>query len=414
MNTETPLTESPALAGTPGRNAKGSGTGLAWLALALALAALCAAAWTWWQGQHASRDQATQAADELQRLGQRLADFDARSGKMESRLADMAAADPGQRLDRIEQDVGALQEAARQWESAQQESAAWSRSMQAVVENNQLRLAGLEARLVKLSARSMDSSAELDLDEIDYLLRMAQERLQLFADAKNAARALELADAHIAAFDRPLYAGLRHELSLARQRIASLSLPDVQLLNDKMDMLQGGLAELPFKGETGAATGSAATADPGWWARIRNAFASLVTVRHTAVEEDQVPVLADQELIRQGAWLQLELARYAVVRRDQPAYDAALRKLSAALQRWFEPSGQHGQGVTALLAELQAVNIAPTLPDISAPWLALRALRDAGAAAPAADAPAPEAGDAPPQAPDGAQTGQAGSGEIAE
>ncbi len=382
MKTDISMTEHLSIAGKEDQDQPARrGMGLALLATVLALAALCATGWLWWQNVRETQGEARQFAAELNRQGQLLAKLDARSGALASQLSALAAADPGQRLNTLGQELGSLQETSRQWQSLQDETAAWRRSMQAVMESTQDRLAGAEARLTVLSARNIDSSAELDLDEVDYVLRLAQERLALFADPQTADRALAIADRHIAAMDNPMYIGLRRELSAARQKLALLNPPDYPTLERKLDLLQSGLTSLTFKGESVIAGQPANSGDSGWWARIRNAFSGLVTVRRSTAAENEFPVLADQELIRQRAWLELEVAGLAILRRDQQAYSAALNRFSATLQRWFEPSGQGWQGAMDLLAELKLLHIAPAMPDISAPWTALQALRGSGVSA---------------------------------
>jgi uroporphyrin-3 C-methyltransferase len=382
MNTDISMTEvhssaSKADQEQPARR----GTGLALLAVVLALASLCVTGWFWWQNASEKQGEARQFAAELGRQDQLLAKLDARSGALASQLSALAAADPGQRLDQLEHELGSLQTGSKQWRSFQDETAAWRRSMQALMAGMQDRLAGTEARLAVLSARNIDSSAELDLDEVDYVLRLAQERLALFADPRAADRALAIAERHVIAMDNPMYIGLRRELSSARQKLALLQLPDYPTLERKLDLLQSSLASLGFKGANVTAGQPAGSDDSGWWARIRNAFSGLVTVRRSTADENEFPVLADQELIRQRAWLELEVARLAVLRRDQQAYSAALDRISNNVQRWFEPAGQGWQGTMDLLAELKLLNIAPAMPDISAPWTALQALRSSGVSA---------------------------------
>lgn len=357
------------------------GTGLALLAMVLALASLCVSGWWWWQNASEKQGAASQFAAELGRQDQLLAKLDARSGALASQLSALAAADPAQRLDQLEQELGALQAGSRQWRSFQDETAAWRRSMQALMESTQDRLVGTEARLAVLSARNIDSSAELDLDEVDYVLRLAQERLALFADPQAADRALAIADRHIAAMDNPMYTGLRRELSSTRQKLALLQLPDYPALEGKLDLLQSSLASLGFKGENVTAGQPAVSGDSGWWARIRNAISGLVTVRRSTADELELPVLADQELIRQRASLELEVARLAILRRDQQAFSAALDRFSNYVQRWFDPTAQAWQAAVDILGELKLLNIAPPMPDISAPWNALQALRSSGVSA---------------------------------
>lgn len=392
MNTDISMTEAHSSASTadqgpPARRA----TAPVLLAMVLALASLCVSGWWWWQNANEKQGAASQFAAELSRQDQLLAQLDARSGALGAQLSALAAADPGQRLDQLEQEVGTLRAGSGQWHAFQDATEAWQRSLQALMESTQDRLVGTEARLAVLAARNIDSSAELDLDEVDYVLRLAQERLALFADPPAADRALAIADRHIAAMDNPMYTGLRRELSSARHKLSLLNLPDYPALERKLALLRSSLAALDFKGENVMAGQPASTGDAGWWARIRNTFSGLVTVRRSTADELELPVLADQELIRQGLWLELEVARLALLRRDQQAYSAALDRISNNVQRWFDPSAQAGPAAMDILGELKQLNIAPPMPDISAPWTALQALRHSGAFVPLPRQPVPPA-----------------------
>jgi uncharacterized protein HemX len=381
MNTDISMTEAHSSASKADQEQPpGRGAGLALLAVVLALTSLFVSGWLWWQNASDKHGEATQFTAELSRQDQLLAKLDTRSGALGSQLSALAAADPGQRLDQLEQQLGALQAGSGQWRSFQDQTEAWRRSMQALMESTQDRLAGTEARLAVLSARNIDSSAELDLDEVDYVLRLAQERLALFADPQAADRALAIADRHIAAMNDPMYIGLRRELSAARQELSLLNLPDYPALERKLDLLQSSLAALRFKGENVTAGQPAGSGESGWWARIRNAFSGLVTVRRSTADENEFPVLADQELIRQRVWLELEAARLAILRRQQQAYSAALERLSDNVQRWFDPTAPGWQAAMDILGELKPLDIAPSMPDISAPWTALQALRGSGVA----------------------------------
>ncbi len=399
MNTDISMTENPSSDDTEDKGRpKKRGVGLALLAMVLALASLCGTGWLWWQNSRGAEDENMKFAAELSHQDQKLAKLEAGSAALASQVSKLATADPNQRLTELEQSLAAVQRASAEGKSFRDETTLWTRSMQASMENAQARLAGAESRLSALSARAVDSKSELDLAEVDYLLRLAQERLALFGDTRTADRALEIADQHIAAFDNPMFLGLQREIASARQKLSQLALPDYQELEEKLDVLQSSLDALAFKGDSEPSEQPADSADSGWWARIRNAFSGLVTVRRSTAVEQDLPVLADQELIRQRAWLQLEVARWAALRRDQAAYQAALDRFSTALKRWFEPSQQGAQQALGILHELKLLNIDPPLPDISAPWAALRALRGSGVSAPVHSNPAPQA-EQPPQPP---------------
>jgi uroporphyrin-3 C-methyltransferase len=354
-----------------------SGNGLAVLALLLALASATGVAWWFWQNFTAGNAAATQQAAASALEAQRIADLDSRIGILESSLASLGSADPSARINTLEQGVDSLQGSATQWQAFQQETAAWTRSMQAAIEGDEARLATAEARLAVLSARSMDSAAELNLAEVDYVLRLAQERLELFSDTRTADQALRIASQQLAAFANPLHVGLQQEIAAARLKLSTVSEPDHARIYATLDSLQLAVLTLPFKGEGADENGALPEVGTNWWERIKQSFSGLVTVRRNSEIENTVPMLADQDLIRQHAWLELEIARLAALRRDQLSWTAALNRFAATQAQWFEPASQASRDVVAQLGDLQQQDIDPAMPDISAPLAALQAVRAA-------------------------------------
>ena len=361
---------------------KAPGRGLAFLALLIALAAAGGAGWLLWQDYSASGEQAEKMAAATAKLDQQLSQLDNRVSSLDTRVSGLASANPDSRLKSIEQELEALDDASKSGKAFQAETSAWTHSMQAAIEGDQARIAGIEARLAALSAKEMSGSTELDLAEIDYVLRLAQERLQLFGDTRTAEQALAIADQHIAAFDNPLYLGLRREIASAQQALQQVVSIDYSSVYRSLDTLQSGIADLSFRGAESTEDSVAADDDTGWWARIKSALSGLVTVQRQSEEESQIPVIADQVMIRQHAWLELEVARLAAMRRDQSAWANSLSEFSDTLKAWFAPETPALRSLEVILSELQSVNVDPALPDISAPWLALQAIRASGVSAP--------------------------------
>jgi uroporphyrin-3 C-methyltransferase len=373
-----------------GRNS----AGLNWLALLLAAAALVLAGWMWWQGEQDRSQQQTawQAQqqlyqDELARLEASLAAAQDSSTRQSSELS----SDLQHRLQ-------ALEETQNAGEDFRSETSAFSRSAQAALEDSQARLNSLEENLRNLSARSGQSDTQLELEEIDYLLRMAQERLELFGDTRNADRALQLADQQIEAFDNPMFIALRREIAAARQALAAADVPDMIKLGAELDGLQDSLEQLPFRTgvvETASSepVDAAATTEQPWWERLKATLSSLVTVRRVDDAELAMPVLADQLALRQRAWLQIEQARLAALSREQTLYQDSLAQAEATITRWFAGNDPQVKLAISGLQALQQRNVDPPMPDISAPWTTLRSLREAGLSpAPQAAEPAAEAG----------------------
>jgi len=325
---------------------------------------------------------------------------------------DPAAADA--RISTLENQVRQFSSTSGDTAQFQAETAAWTRTMQAAMEGVQARLSGAEARLASLSARRMDSSAELDLAELDFVLRLAQERLQLFHDTKTANQALAIAQRHLEAFDNPMYLALRNEIATARRELAAVATADFAGIYTGIDDIQSSLVSLPFRTDSQTTEMDAITADAGWWERITGALSNLVTVRRSEeVADADALALADQELIRQRAWLEAETARLAALRQDQAAYSAAFKRLLVTLQRWFQPGTPQMTPILQRISELQSQPVDPAMPDISAPWAALQAMRASGLTAPAvaplpgqpaADQPEPLDSAADPEEPSAAES----------
>lgn len=373
---------SPALpGGEPAEVDRGRSpaTALAVLALLLALAGIVGSGWLLWNDFRVREAAAAATAADTAQIAQKESRLDARLQAFEAELARLGADGASSRLSTFEERLRALEDGTRAAELMRGEQAALSRSLQASLEGAHARMAALEARLDGLEADGLDGSTELDLAELDYLLRLAQERLLLFGDVRTAERALGIADAQAAAFDDPAFIGVRDEIAAARRALAHVNLPDTAALDRELDAIQDRLQALPFRGAQPAQPAADAQPQAGWWARLREALAALVTVRRTTGESERLPPLADQDLIRQRAWLEVERVRLAAMRRDANEYQMALQRTRATLERWFEPRDRGTQASLQALASAAELDIDPELPDISGPWTRLRALRELGA-----------------------------------
>jgi uroporphyrin-3 C-methyltransferase len=374
------------------------------LALMLAVASAVGVGWLWWQQFNAGSATTAEFAAAAAREAQQVASLESRIGTLEARVTSLGSADPTGRINTLEQDLTTLQDSASRWQAFQQETSAWTRSMQAAIEGDQARLATAEAHLAVLAARNMNSAAELNLAEIDYVLRLAQERLELFADVRTANQALAIAGQQLAAFNNPLYVGLQQDIAAARLQLAQVIGPDYITIYASLDSLQSAVLALPFKGEGATENGAPAEGETSWWGRIKQSFSGLVTVRRDNEIANSIPVFADQDLIRQHAWLELEIARLAALRRDQLAWTAALNRFAAVLAHWFDPGSAAARDALARLTNLKQVEIDPAMPDISAPLTALQAMRAAAAPAPVSvpvQEPVPAPAPVPPEVTEG-------------
>jgi len=101
-----------------------------------------------------------------------------------------------------------------------------------------------------------------------------------------------------------------------------------------------------------------------------------VTVRRRVSEEESLLSLEDKDYLRQGLWLQLESARLALMRNDAGVYASSLDRVEGTLEQFFKHGSPPVQALLNDVAAMKQLEIAPEMPNISAPWTQLRQLRD--------------------------------------
>lgn len=352
-----------------------SGKGLAILALLVALAAVSESGWRWWQTRSAGSDGQTQQEMLLQlqqaqqQLTQSVGNNKARLDGLDTSVNPGEFSSLGEKVQSIENKISGLQ-------GQSSEDKAFMAALQGSVRSNGLRLSTVESGLTSVAASAQNSSVALDIAEIDFLLRVANERLQLFSDLSAADLALQAADVQIEALADPLYLSVRQRIATSRQALAAVPRIDRVELATRITAMQAGIPKLPFRGEVESAPAPELAADTGWWASLKHTLSSLVTVRRRVPEDETLLSLEDKDYLRQGVWLQLESARLALMRNDATTYIGSLHRVSKTLKQFFKNGSSTIKAMLLDVAALERANVAPQMPDISAPWTQLRQLRD--------------------------------------
>jgi len=360
------------------------------LALLLAIVSVAASGWLLWQAYAAGADGVSrqEAVAQLQLKQERLANsvstFEAQLDATESPVDPAEFSSMGEKVASVERKITAVQ-------GQSTEGMASVAAVQGSVRSIEQRLSVVEAGLVNVAVKSQNSSVELEIAEIDFLLRAANERLQLFSDPIAADLALQAADVQIEALNDPMFLSVRQRIASSRHALAAIPRVDRVQLSAKISELQNNVPALPFRGEAVARPEPELPADAGWWESLKQTLSSLVTVRSRASEDQSLLSLADKDYLRQGLWLQFESARLALMRNDAATYTASLTRVDATLEQFFENGSSPVQAMLLELAAIMPVEIAPEMPDISAAWTQLRQLRDSRRLL--QTAPAVEAGD---------------------
>ncbi len=352
-----------------------SGNSIAILALLVAFAAVSATGWQWWQTRTAVPESASQQEsldrlqDAQQQLANSVASFEAQLDTVESPVDTVELSRRNERLLAAESKIADVV-----GQSAEVQASI--SAVQGSVRSLEQRLSAAESGLISVASSSQNSSVELDIAEIDFLLRAANERLQLFSDPIAADLALQAADVQIEALNDPMFLSVRQRIATARQALATVPRVDRVQLSSQLTALQLKAAELPFRGETKAAPAPELPDDAGWWESFKQTLASLVTVRRRVPEDQTALSLDDKDYLRQGLWLQIESSRLALMRNDAQAYAGSLDRLNDTVEQFFYNGSSEVQVFLLEVATLKGITIAPAMPDISGPWTQLRQLRD--------------------------------------
>ena len=351
------------------------GSALSFLSFMIALVALLGTAWMWWQDQASQGLEEERVFKEIARLESNDSEVSLKLSQIRNEVDSLISGDMGAEFDALQKRIETDRSKMADVEQTIREQLALSRSLQAATDSMQGRLLAAEAAVTGMSTRELDAGGELDLAEVDYLLRLANERLKLFSDPSAADQALEVADMHLAAIDNPMYLGVRQDIAAARRDLASLEMPDYLEIANELDSIQQSIPGLPFRGEEVVAPAAGQVEGESWWEKVKSVFSNLVTVRRSTDQENERISLQDKDFIRQRVWLQLEIAHLSLMRRDQQAFRSSLERVQESMSEWFDPADARFQSANQDISELLAIEVQVEVPDITAPWSTLRLLR---------------------------------------
>ncbi|MBV1930217.1 MAG: uroporphyrinogen-III C-methyltransferase [Porticoccaceae bacterium] len=279
----------------------------------------------------------------------------------------------------------------------------------AQITDTELALSAQAKAIAKLSSLNRD---QWIYTELEYLVRLANQRLLTERRPQGALALLEAADKLLASLDDARALSVRGVLARDISALRSVAIVDREGIYSRLGALTPavlGLAALPSENLSELATAStiSAGADSAnknlanggdktaesittediastgtWydqiWLNAKSAF-SRFGRDHFHVRYRDMPVepliSADQEQwLRHDMAINISTAQQALLRDEQQIYQASLTTIGHHLQRYFQGSHE----VLAVMAEVEAlrkVNIKQDLPDISSSIEALRQLQ---------------------------------------
>ncbi len=222
------------------------------------------------------------------------------------------------------------------------------------------------------------------LAEAEYLLRLANQRLQLERDWNGALGLLQAADAVLVETRNPGLTRIRETLAqdmLALRQAPALDATGAVL---RLQALQQQLPQLPWLPDrllpdTGVDLLASEAQQPlpeSWygqlWHKMMSALTGLVRIRERTGDV-AAPLSPDQQYyLQQNMNLMLEQAQAALLREQAELYEHSLQRVQNWLQQYLLIEDDRTRAVQQSLQELQAWPVAPARPDISRSLLQLQ------------------------------------------
>ena len=257
-------------------------------------------------------------------------------------------------------------------------------SLRQLESNFDAEIGRLRQQLASVQSQQRSAAAEPSLDwklqEAEYLLRVASQKLLLEADTRSAIALLEDADAALLASGNNRVYATREAISAELLQLRNVEAIDRQGLYLQLGMLATQLTNVEMRSsmrqnfenrrareaqsvEVGRSSGSDSAAT-GWLDASLDFLGSVFVWRKR--EESSVVMLApgSENIIRQNLQLMLEQAQLALLMRDNEVYRRSLGKSLEWIRLYVVTDTPAAQLVIDGLLELGAMDIDPVLPSL--------------------------------------------------
>lgn len=221
-------------------------------------------------------------------------------------------------------------------------------------------------------------SQEQDADERDwlhaeaaYLLRLANQRLQLEGDVPSAAALLRTADARLVDANNPALTPVRREIASELAALQAVPQVDRDGTYLALNALQEQIAGLRLSQEIEEPAVSSGIEQPPsgplqrQLARFGEELKDLVVIRNHDEALETLITPEQETYLRQSLRLILEQTQLALLDENQTLYETSINKALDLLDSYFDTSRSETQGVITRLETLRGLDITPELPDIS-------------------------------------------------
>jgi uroporphyrin-3 C-methyltransferase len=341
----------------------GSGRGLGTIALILAVVACIATVYMWYrfdvQGRHRQEISAANLSGDLKAVTE-----SARA--LEKRQDVLSAAQ--QKLDTSQDDLGRLIQ--EKLESSVN-----------TLREQQEALAASVSKIYESMDRSIDSWA---LEEVEQLLRMANQSVSLAGDIKGGIIGLELADKRLTELGNPELLEVRRLIAEELGQLKAVGQADLPGIAFRLAGIIATIDKLPLVNEPDRplAAGSsqpAPVAEENMWMEAGQDLLDDLKglIRIQKVSEPAKPLLPPEQryFLVGNLRLMLSAAQIAVLHADTATFKANVEQATLLLSDYFDTEQQSVKSALADLQNLAAENLASDRPNISGSVVELQSIK---------------------------------------
>lgn len=232
-----------------------------------------------------------------------------------------------------------------------------------------------------VSDLSVDDRESWQIAEVQYLLRLANQRLIMTGDTLSAEALLRSADTILRELDSPELTPLRAAVADDLAAVRAVPRLDTQGLYLRLDALIGQTDELVLFELPERDSPEPIEVSDDWRERLSQGYDAAVEKlsEYIVVSRRDVPIetLMDPQyegLVRQNMRMLLEQAQVAMLSGNQELYEQSLERARGWVTQFFKDDEEAATAMAAELAELGREQVAVTLPDLSASLSALDTL----------------------------------------
>lgn len=296
------------------------------------------------------------------------------SADLQSQLADVQTAVAV--LNQATAPLGQLQQEMTQIQSDQVQVAEIASAVKSTSDNVSEQLGVLVTDLAETRTRlellEGNRAQEYLLAEVEYLLRIAIQRIQAGRDVATGLSLMLSADQTLSAADDAELFPIRRALATDIAALRALPAIDrdglyleLAAAADRIDRLSMSPIELAQ-----APAGKVAEGDQG----LMQTLSSFVTVRQRANPIDPLPTPTEAVYARQNLRLMLEQAQLALLDENSVTWQSTLERAQAWADRYFLDDSEQ-QSLMTTLARLQGLPVAQDIPRVGAALAELKALQ---------------------------------------